>query len=276
MRCSTPKNTFYNGHEPKPLQLVCIFESMQYGLCHLSIIPMRAEPSDSSEQTSQLLYGEFFKVLKRNKNWSLIRGGLDNYEGWLNNKQYLSIEKDQFESLEKSPKVFASDLVDFVLKDNQILFPIPIGSLVSSAPGLQHRYEGKTSHGSNNKADIIQYALLFLNAPYQWGGKSPFGIDCSGFVQSVYRLYGEFLPRDAHQQAELGEALGFIEESEPGDLVFFDNDEGRIVHVGILMENYHIIHAFGQVRIDRLDQTGIYNAEQNTHTHKLRVIKKLV
>jgi cell wall-associated NlpC family hydrolase len=249
---------------------------MQYGLCHLSIIPMRAEPTDSSEQTSQLLYGEFFKVLKRNNNWSLIRASLDNYEGWINNKQYQLIKEEQFETLEKTPKIFAADLVDFVLKDNQILFSIPIGSLVSTSPSLEHIYEGKTSRGSSDKGAIIQFALLFLNAPYQWGGKSPFGIDCSGFVQSVYRLYGKFLPRDAHQQAEMGDSLGFIEESEPGDLVFFDNNEGRIVHVGILMENYHIIHAFGHVRIDRLDQTGIYNADQNTHTHKLRVIKKLV
>jgi len=249
---------------------------MQYGLCHLSIIPLRATPNNSSEQTSQLLYGEFFKVVKRNRNWSLIRNTLDNYEGWLNNKQYQLIEKEQFEDLEKSPKVFAADLIDFVFQDTEILFPVPIGSLVSSAPAIQHQYEGKTTHGSNNKNDLIDYALLFLNTPYQWGGKSPFGIDCSGFVQSVYRLYGIFLPRDAYQQAEMGEALGFIEESEAGDLVFFDNEEGKIVHVGILMENYHVIHAFGQVRIDRLDQTGIYNAEQNTHTHKLRVIKKMI
>ena len=258
------------------MQLVCIFDSMQYGLCHLSIIPLRATPNDSSEQTSQLLYGEFFKVVKRNRNWSLIRSTLDNYEGWLNNKQYQLIEKEQFEALEKYPKVFAADLIDFVFQDTEILFPVPVGSLVSSAPALQHQYEGKTTQGSNNKNALIDYALLFLNTPYQWGGKSPFGIDCSGFVQSVYRLYGIFLPRDAHQQAEMGEALGFIEESEAGDLVFFDNDEGKIVHVGILMENYHVIHAFGQVRIDRLDQTGIYNAEQNTHTHKLRVIKKMI
>lgn len=261
---------------PNPLQLVCIFESMQYGLCHLSIVPLRAEPIDSSEQTSQLLYGEFFKILKRNKQWSLIRVGLDGYEGWLNNKQHQLIEKDCYERLENSQKVFSADLVDFVFEENKILFPVPLGSLISSAPTLQQRYEGKTIEGSTNKSDIIKHALLFLNTPYQWGGKSPFGIDCSGFVQSVYRLYGVFLPRDAHQQAEIGEALGFIEESEPGDLVFFDNQEGQITHVGILMENYHIIHAFGQVRIDRLDQTGIYNAEQNTHTHKLRVIKKLV
>ena len=249
---------------------------MQYGLCHLSIVPLRAEPDDTSEQTSQLLYGEFFKVLKKNQHWSHIRCGLDNYEGWINNKQYTLIDKDCFESLKKSPKAYASDLFAFVWKDRRILFPIPIGSLVSSADTLLHQHEGKTTQGPTSKADIIDFALLFLNSPYQWGGKSPFGIDCSGFVQAVYRLCDITLPRDACQQAELGEPLGFIEESEAGDLVFFDNHEGRIVHVGILMDNHYIIHAFGQVRIDRLDHTGIYNAEQNTHTHKLRVIKKLI
>ena len=102
---------------PNPLQLVCIFESMQYGLCHLSIVPLRAEPNDSSEQTSQLLYGEFFKILKRNKQWSLIRVGLDGYEGWLNNKQHQLIEKDCYERLENSQKVFSADLVDFVFEE---------------------------------------------------------------------------------------------------------------------------------------------------------------
>jgi cell wall-associated NlpC family hydrolase len=117
---------------------------------------------------------------------------------------------------------------------------------------------------------------MYLNAPYLWGGKTPFGIDCSGFTQMVYRLNGYSILRDASQQATQGEALSFIEESEPGDLAFFDNEEGTIIHVGIMMENNYIIHASGKVRIDRLDHLGIYNAETNRHTHKLRVIKKII
>ena len=117
---------------------------------------------------------------------------------------------------------------------------------------------------------------MYLNAPYLWGGKTPFGIDCSGFTQMVYKLNGYKIHRDASQQALEGEPLSFIEESEVGDLAFFDNDEGNIIHVGIIMENNYIIHASGKVRIDRLDHLGIYNPELKKHTHKLRVIKKII
>ena len=249
---------------------------MQYGICPLSIVPLRAEPKNISEQTSQLLYGEFFTILELQKSWSKIQNDGDGYEGWINNKHFLFIEKNIFQKLQATKKKYAGDLVDFIWKDNDILFPVPIGSLVSSAQILGHRFEGKELNVTNAKSKLVSTALHYLNSPYLWGGKSPFGIDCSGFVQCVYQLHGIQLPRDANLQAAHGEALGFIDESEPGDLAFFDNNEGKITHVGIIMPDYHIIHAFGPVRIDRLDQTGIFNSLQNTHTHKLRVIKKIL
>ena len=118
--------------------------------------------------------------------------------------------------------------------------------------------------------------MLFLNSPYLWGGRTPFGIDCSGFTQMVYRLCGHHILRDAKEQANQGEVLSFIEESEAGDLAFFDNEEGNIIHVGIIMNDYQIIHAHGKIRIDTLDHSGIYNVDLQTHTHKLRVIKKII
>ena len=249
---------------------------MQYGICPLSIVPLRAEPKNISEQTSQLLYGEFFTILELQKSWSKIQNDGDGYEGWINNKHFLFIEKSIFQKLQATKKKYAGDLVDFIWKDNDILFPVPIGSLVSSAQILGHRFEGKELNETNPKSKLVSTALHYLNSPYLWGGKSPFGIDCSGFVQCVYQLHGIQLPRDAYLQAAQGEALGFIDESEPGDLAFFDNNDGKITHVGIIMPDYHIIHAFGQVRIVRIDQTGIFNSLQNTHTHKLRVIKKIL
>ncbi len=123
---------------------------------------------------------------------------------------------------------------------------------------------------------LCDFAHLYRNAPYLWGGKTPFGIDCSGLVQMVYRLYGINLPRDAYQQAEIGASLSFIEESEPGDLAFFDNQQGDIIHVGILLKNHNIIHAHGTVRVDQIDQTGIFNIHNNMHSHKLRLIKRIV
>jgi cell wall-associated NlpC family hydrolase len=137
-------------------------------------------------------------------------------------------------------------------------------------------FDGTKISGLKPKKELLNTAFLYLHAPYLWGGKTPFGIDCSGFTQMVYKLNGYKLFRDASQQALQGEALSFIEESEPGDLAFFDNDEGHIIHVGIIMENNYIIHASGKVRIDRIDHLGIYNPELNKHTHKLRVIKKII
>ena len=125
------------------------------------------------------------------------------------------------------------------------------------------------------KSKIITTALRFLNSPYLWGGRTPLGIDCSGFTQMVYRLQGIDLPRDAYQQSEVGTTLSFIEESEAGDLAFFDDQEGKITHVGIMLEDNHIIHASGKVRIDRIDQQGIFNKETGKHTHKLRLIKSI-
>ena len=151
-----------------------------------------------------------------------------------------------------------------------------MGSTISASTFLQHHFEGKSISEILPKEHLIETALLYLNTPYLWGGKSPFGIDCSGFTQMVYKLNGYKLLRDASQQATQGEALSFIEESEPGDLAFFDNDEGKITHVGIIMKDNYIIHAHGKVRIDRLDHSGIFNYDVRNHTHKLRVIKRIV
>jgi cell wall-associated NlpC family hydrolase len=137
-------------------------------------------------------------------------------------------------------------------------------------------FDGLKLEGIQGKSSLIETAFMYVNAPYLWGGKTPFGIDCSGFTQMVYKLNGYALLRDASQQATQGVPLSFIEESEAGDLAFFDNEEGKIIHVGIIMDDNYIIHASGKVRVDRLDHLGIYNAELNKHTHKLRVIKKII
>ncbi len=151
-----------------------------------------------------------------------------------------------------------------------------IGSNISAITLLQHSYSGPSFKGKNKKAKLLEIASLYLNAPYLWGGKTPMGIDCSGLTQMIYRINGHQIPRDASQQALLGSTLSFIDESEPGDLAFFDNEEGAIIHVGLLLENNYILHAHGKVRIDRIDQTGIYNIDTQQHSHKLRIIKKII
>lgn len=252
-----------------------------FGICNLGNIPLRAEASDRSEIVSQVLFGEQFEILERKQQWSLIRLHFDRYEGWVDSKQYQELSPTLYDQLCRDAIVLNSDLVEYVTGPNNFLMPVPLGASLSflnyeEINSKQWDFEGLRVSGVRPKSNLIPTSFLYLNAPYLWGGKTPFGIDCSGLVQMVYKLNGYALPRDASQQALVGEPLSFIEESEPGDLAFFDNDEGRIIHVGLIMENNYIIHASGKVRIDRLDHLGIYNAETNRHTHKLRVIKKFV
>jgi hypothetical protein len=252
-----------------------------FGICNLAIIPLRAEPSDRSEIVSQVLFGEHFKVLEELNQWRRIQLHYDNYEGWVDSKQFQIISETAYNTLSKEPIVLNGDLIDYISAPNNTLLPIPLGASLSflnhnDINTAQFEFEGTKAIGVQDKSKLINTAFLYLNAPYLWGGKTPFGIDCSGFTQMVYKLNGYHLFRDASQQATQGEALSFIEESEPGDLAFFDNEEGNIIHVGIIMENNYIIHASGKVRIDRLDHLGIFNPETQKHTHKLRVIKKVI
>lgn len=252
-----------------------------FGICNLAIIPLRAEPNDRSEIVSQVLFGEHFEVLEELKQWRRIRMQYDDYEGWVDSKQFQTISEAAYQTLSKEPIILNGDLIDYISAPNNTLLPIPLGASLSFLSHneiniSQFQFEGTKTSGIQDKSKLINTAFLYLNAPYLWGGKTPFGIDCSGFTQMVYKLNGYSLFRDASQQAGQGEALSFIEESEPGDLAFFDNEEGSIIHVGIIMENNYIIHASGKVRIDRLDHLGIFNPETQKHTHKLRVIKKVI
>jgi uncharacterized protein YgiM (DUF1202 family) len=252
-----------------------------FGICNLAIIPLRAEASDKSEIVSQVLFGEHFEVLEQSKQWSRIKMQYDNYEGWIDTKQFQEITESNFKQLSADAIILNADLIEYVTAPSNLLIPIPLGSSLSflnysEINTSNFDFEGTKTSGIKPKKLLLNSAFMYLNAPYLWGGKTPFGIDCSGFTQMVYKLNGYKLLRDASQQATQGEALSFIEESEPGDLAFFDNEEGNIIHVGIIMENNYIIHASGKVRIDRLDHLGIYNADSNKHTHNLRVIKKII
>jgi gamma-D-glutamyl-L-lysine dipeptidyl-peptidase len=252
-----------------------------YGICNLAIIPLRIEPSDRSEIVSQVLFGEHFEILETQKQWSKIKLQFDDYEGWVDLKQYQTISETDYKNLSKEAIVLNSDLIEYITAPNNLLMPIPLGACLSflshnDINTSNYEFEGLKISGQKPKSNLINTAFMYLNSPYLWGGKTPFGIDCSGFTQMVYKLNGYKLLRDASQQSNQGEALSFIEESEPGDLAFFDNEEGNIIHVGIIMDDNYIIHASGKIRIDRLDHLGIYNAETNKHTHKLRVIKKII
>ena len=247
---------------------------MTLGICNLSIVPVRIVDSDKSEMINQLIYGDIIEILEEKEKWVKIKSLYDDYIGWIDKKQYFKIEDNI--KLDLNKPVYSIDLVEFIENNNNELITIPIGSDISNISLMNHKFDGKTISGKNNRNSIVNTALSFLNSPYLWGGKSPFGIDCSGFTQMVYKINGYKLCRDAKDQANQGETLSFIEESEAGDLAFFNNDQGDIIHVGIILQNNHIIHASGKVRIDRIDHSGIYNNDLNKHTHSLRYIKKII
>ncbi|MBN8703455.1 MAG: C40 family peptidase [Bacteroidetes bacterium] len=255
-----------------------------FGICKLSVVPCKAEPSHKSEMVTQLLFGETYQVLKEEEDWIHIKITFDNYECWIHKKQHTAITTEIAEQIAQSPLTIVSELIQ-PISCGIASMPITAGCSLPLVKGkdfkiadTEYQYEGafkRIDFSSPKKKEVVEYAYLFLNSPYLWGGKSPFGIDCSGFTQLVYKLSGYKLPRDAYQQAELGTPLSFVDEGEPGDLAFFDNTEGKITHVGILLKNNKIIHSSGYVRIDNLDHQGIFNKELGKYTHNLRVLKRL-
>jgi hypothetical protein len=252
-----------------------------FGICNLAVIPLRLEPSDRSEIVSQVLFGEHFEIHETQKQWRKIKLHFDQYEGWIDEKQFQLLSTEEYKALAELPLALNGDLVEYITYSTNQLLPITLGAslaflTVDSINRQGYSFDGQIYTGVQSKKNLLETAFLYLNAPYLWGGKTPFGIDCSGFTQMVYKLNGYSLLRDAAQQATQGVPLSFIEESEAGDLAFFDNEEGKIIHVGLIMDDNYIIHASGKVRVDRLDHLGIYNAELNKHTHKLRVIKKII
>jgi cell wall-associated NlpC family hydrolase len=243
---------------------------------------------------TQILFGELYRITGREGSWYSITLVFDNYEGWIDASQVHGISEKEFVHLEHAPTPVTLDLVQLVSDEKgKSLIPVLTGS---SLPGFdgegitiadnRYHFEGQVSpsfHRSDNSRDLqavssqlTQDALLYLNAPYLWGGRSPFGLDCSGFVQMVFKLQGISLLRDAFQQATQGEMIPLLEEARSGDLAFFDNEEGAIVHVGILLDPRRIIHCSGQVRIDAIDHEGIFHTQLGRYSHKLRLIRRLI
>lgn len=258
-----------------------------FGICNQSIVPCRAEASHRSEMVTQLLFGESFTIVEETEEWTHILIAYDEYDCWISNKQYQSIKEDTFKRLQNETQPLSTEPVQLIQdKKTNTFFPIVAGSLLPFLTNKEIQLENSvyefsgesilpdTQHISRNK--IIATARPYLNSPYLWGGRSFFGIDCSGFTQIVFKLNGFKLPRDASQQALLGIPLSFVEEAQTGDLAFFDNEEGKITHVGIVLDDNKIIHASGKVRIDKLDHYGIFNVDTKKYSHHLRVIKRVL
>ncbi|MFD1316281.1 C40 family peptidase [Namhaeicola litoreus] len=253
---------------------------MNYGICLLNAIPLRIEPNHRSEMISQVLFGELFKILEKSDGWVRIILDEDNYEGWVSHHQIKLLSETEYIAASKEVNRYCHELVSHV-QINEDFIPISLGAKILSNErsniifGKTLNFECDTIEGCQSKQEIVKTAYYYLNSPHLWGGKTPFGIDAPGFTQMVYRINGYPLLREAYQQASQGEVLSFIEESEPGDLAFFDDEEGNIIHTGIILRNHNIIHCWGEVRIDKIDHSGIFNVRLNKHTHNLRVIKQI-
>lgn len=256
----------------------------QYGICRVAVSPLRTDPSDKAEISSQLLFGDHVEILEKTEKWWRILNAYDGYEGWLDFKQLAGLSAAQHEKSQHHLYVVPPELGSIVVDTDGGKYYLSPGS---NLPLLENdffflgeekfmpMFKARNTSLAYSTKQLIADALFFQNVPYLWGGRNLFGIDCSGFVQIVFKLNGIALKRDAWQQAEQGTTVDFLPEVQPGDVAFFDNEAGRITHVGIMLNATEIIHASGKVRRDPIDGQGIYNAELGRYTHKLRIIKRL-
>ncbi len=255
--------------------------SNSFGLVILPVVPIRSEPADQSELVTQLLYGETVEILENTEKWLYVSLLSDGYKGWVDKKMILLNSVP--DNCEK--RVVTQALVACVEKVGAGIFYLPGGSLVSvsesrsvNVAGTEFIYPAgifNLPEGTKQQI-VVDLALRFLHAPYLWGGKSVLGIDCAALVQIVYLMIGIQLPRDAGDQLVFGEVVDFIDEATAGDVAYFENSAGEIVHVGILISSSDIIHASGKVKVEKIDSNGIISSENGMYTHKLRVIKRLI
>lgn len=263
---------------------ICIINlkeiSMSYAINLLPVIPMRKEPAHRSEMVSQLLFGDYVTILEEKDDFIRVISVYDQYEGWVQDKQLTQLDGETISETELFVNSWQEEITV-----NGITTHIPFGSPIYVPSGAGEIKFGKAQVAykslavwDRTKMEFNEETLrnaysLYLNTPYLWGGKSVFGIDCSGFVQQVFKLFGIPLMRDAYQQATQGTAVASLEDSVMGDLAFFCNEKGRVTHVGIMLTNNKIVHASGKVRIDPIDQEGIISSDTGKRTHNLHSIR---
>lgn len=248
------------------------------GIVKTPLIPLRKEADECSEMTSQFLYGELFHIIEEIEKWLLVRNMADDYIGWIDKKMAVQLTLSEWEKLdaEKCYKVAVSHTYFSTIKTAEKML-LPGGSVLreseKNSVNNLHLLEA-TSDIPFNTEQLITLAKQYINAPYLWGGKSIFGIDCSGLTQVVFSTFNIPLKRDASEQALQGKLIPTLEKSKAGDLAFFENEGGKIIHVGILLSSSSILHASGSVKIEEIDSKGILCANTNTYSHRLSVIKR--
>ncbi|MZP56660.1 MAG: SH3 domain-containing protein [Bacteroidales bacterium] len=252
---------------------------MERYICENVFVPLRSGPTHRSEMLSQVLFGEKYKILDQVDHWLKIETEFDNFTGWIdrNHLQHaLAVDDTPGYVLNRSLLCFKSDRTKMILEAGcEIYNPDPDKSCFMAGDNLYTTGNDFNSSYFSSTDSVSDTAMRFINSPYIWGGRIPSGIDCSGLTQLVYKIHGRKLPRNSWQQAETGEDVAFINDTKPGDLVFFDNERGKISHVGMIISRGLVIHASGRVRIDQIDHQGIYKQEIGTYSHHLRMIRRV-
>jgi gamma-D-glutamyl-L-lysine dipeptidyl-peptidase len=253
---------------------------MEYGIVAVPAAPVRRKARHQREMVSQLLFGERVKIIKqKNDLWVKVRSLHDGYEGWMT----ITLLKEINETEAKAQCECVTTGMLNTITIQGVKMNLPIGcSLAGMHAGrskvgqLEYEFAGNFCDRKQVKVNsdtVRELTAQWLNAPYMWGGRTIFGVDCSGFVQVNYKMMGIDLSRDAWQQAQQGKTVSKLKDAVCGDLAFFD-DKDEIVHVGILLSPDQIIHASGKVRIDPIDKKGIIHSDSKKRTHLLRSIKR--
>lgn len=260
-------------------------ESIDYGVCRLAVVPVRKESSDLTEQVTQLLFGDHYEVIRasKDKKWLHIKMAADQCEGWLDVNQHHTITSEYFDQINLADFKITIEVSSWILyKKNPLA--IVMGSIVPISASELFKMEEQFAFNGESKAlsqrrdfDFIKMiALRYLHAPHQWGGRSPYGIDAAAFSQLVFKIGGYSLPRFLSQQVLHGKKVDSLSQTKPGDIVFFQDKAGKIIHTGILLEEDKIIHVLGRVRIDHLLEEGILNQETKIFSHTLSSFRRII
>jgi cell wall-associated NlpC family hydrolase len=257
-----------------------------YAYCNVAVMPVRIEPYHTAEQTTQLLWGEKAEITQiNNRDWAKIRCAWDDYEGWCKLSQLSTLQKKEYRKETKygvcgSGGRIVFEHAEIPLHPGSELLGLNSGKIKAGTDTGKYKGDKHNILKTTPTSDTLKAAAMsYLHAPYMWGGRSLSGIDCSGYSQMVYKLCNHRILRDASQQATQGEVVDFLVHARCGDLAFFEEREGAINHVGMLLDNETIIHATdtaGRVVIDKIDQGGIISLSLKKRTHALRMVRRIV